>query len=589
MERGQDVKVSVVLSVYNTEIFLKKCLSSLVTQTLDGIEIIVVNNGSTDCSADILEVFKTEYPSKFRIITLDKNTGDPAEPWNIGVEIAKGTYISIVDSDDWCDTTMFEKLYDYATLYDAEVVICDHFEVISREQFIRSKANFTVGEFGVKELIKSPHLAPWGKIVKKEVYLKNKLKYKSQIHCDTGLNLIMYSYLNKAAYLDEALYYYNRLNPSSETNTKKRMRQASIVDTLDYIIENYNKKWEDEMILSIVRFLYWFCFTEYFFHQDIFIPFIKKHAAEIQRNKYIKANQEGLRVVLEYLKKDMVPKRFIYSNFGKSQFTKLEQRCIESWKKYTVGYEFILLNENNCNIDENSFIHDAYLSGDFETVSNYFRLKDLYENGGIMLDTNMEMRGPIGELRMHSITIGYKSAHCLGEHVIAARPQNFLIRRLCEHILSFRSFSSGILSEEDTFWDSIKDTRESIISDYLSSYMSEENYHLSNQNILLKNDILLLASDRLYYEINSNNLFSITYQETYDLCKKPFIALHEDAINSFTNYINQIEANCRILSAEVARVTNSRSWRYLAPVRKFMSILRSLKSKIFRKKWGEKE
>ncbi len=581
MEKERKINVSVVLSVYNTELYLKKCLNSLVSQTMSEIEIIAVNNGSTDGCPDILETYRSTYPDIFHVVTLKNNTGDPAEPWNIGIEMAKGTYISIVDSDDWCDISMFKTLFDAAIEFDAEVVLCDHFEVLGRDNFLRSKINAKRGKFSVNELVKNPHLAPWGKIIKKEVYIRNNLKYKSQIHCDTGLNLILYSFLTNVVYVDEALYFYNRLNPKSETNTKKRMRQASIVDTLDYILENYNKKWENEMILSIIRFLYWFCFTEYIFHQDIFIPFIKKHEPEIKRNKYLKSNQEGLRIVFNYLNKKMVPKRFIYDSFGKEKFSDLELRCIKSWEKFTDNYEFVLLNERNCNINENSFIRNAYLNKDFETVSNYFRLKELYNNGGIMLSTDMEMRGPIGELRMHDLTIGYQSANCLGDHVIAAMPHNFLIRRLCEHNLLSKVFEADTVSEEDFFGEYLNEKRESAISIQLNNYMLEEHYQLANQNILLKNDILLLSSDRLYYEINSNNLFSIIYEETYNLLEKPFIALHEDAIKSFSNYVNQLELTCRNLSSEVSRVTNSRSWRYLAPVRKFMCLLRNLKAKLF--------
>lgn len=581
MDKEREIKVSVILSVYNTETFLKKCLNSLVSQTLSEIEIIAVNNGSTDHCKDILEEFKKKYPDKFQVVTLDENTGDPAEPWNIGINLANGSYVSIVDSDDWCDSLMLETLYDCAVRYDAEVVICDHFEVLGRNQTIRSKINASAGEFSVKELIKNPHLAPWGKIIKKEVYTRNKLKYKSQIHCDTGLNLIMYSYLSKVAYVDEALYYYNRLNPQSETNTKKRMRQASIIDTLEHILKNYNKKWENEMILSIVRFLYWFCFTEYIFHQDIFIPFIKKHESEIRRNRYLRANQEGLRVVFDYMKREMVPKQIIYSRFGRKQFTEIEQKCIESWKKFTDDYNFILLDETNCNIKENSYIHDAYLCGDYETVSNYFGLKYLYHNGGILLSTDMEMRGPIGELRMHNLTLGFRAARSLGDHVIAAMPHNFLVRQLCEHVLTLCDFENASLSEEDAFWNSVQEDQESGISNYLRKFMEEMGYQLSNQNVLLKNDIMLLSSDRLYYEINSNNLFSIIYPETYELSEGPFVRMHKDAINSFSNYVNQLESSCRVLTAEVTHVTNSRSWRYLAPIRKFMCMLRKLKAKLF--------
>lgn len=576
------VKVSVILSVYNTEKYLKKCLKSLAEQTINSIEIIAVNNGSTDNSGAILKEFESLYPDKFRIITLEENTGDPAEPWNIGIRTARGEYISIVDSDDWCDISMFNTLYNAAQEYDADIALCDHCEVLGKNNSIRSKVNANSGPLPLKDFMLNPHMAPWGKIVKREVYIKNNLKYKSQIHCDTGLNLIMYSFVQKVIYVDEVFYYYNRLNPASETNTKKRMRQATVVDTLDHILENCNKKWEEEIIFDVVRFLHWFCFTEYFYHQDIFIPFLFKHKEKILENKYLRANREGLRSVYDYFKKEMVPKRIIYSTFGQKKLTQIEKKCIDSWTKYTVGYEIVELNESNCNIKENEYISRFYEKGDIEKISKYYLLKYLYDNGGIVVDTHMMMNGPIGELRMHSLTIGYDSLNTIGDGVIAAKPHNSIIKKVCEDILLEDEFIFSDDQEsidEDIFSDK-KESTQSVFSKYIQEYIEENGYTLTNQNILLKNDFLLLSSDRLYYEINQSNLFYRVYSEIYQLCEKPFVALHMNAIKSYTNYINQLEAQCQVLGREVARLTNSRSWRYLEPVRKVMRFIREIRGKL---------
>lgn len=578
----ENISVSIILSVYNTEKYLKKCLNSLIEQTLDTIEIIAVNNGSTDNCGIILEDYRSSYPEKFHVITLQKNTGDPAEPWNIGISAAKGKYISIVDSDDWCDLSMFYKLYTSAQKYDADIVLCDHCEILSKNDSIRSKINANQGPLPLKDFMLNPHMAPWGKIVKRDIYIKNNLKYKSQIHCDTGLNLIMYSFVEKVVYEDDVLYYYNRLNPNSETNTKKRMRQATVVDTLDHILLNCNKKWEEEIVFDVVRFLYWFSFTEYFFHQDIFIPFILKHKKKILNNRYLRSNKEGLRVVFDYLKMDMVPKRIIYSSFGKTALTEIEKQCISSWSKYTQNYEIIQLDESNCDISKNQYIAELYKDGDIEKVSTYFLLKYLYEQGGIILDTHMMMNAPIGELRMHNLTVGYDSLTSIGNAVIAAKPHNPVIKKICEDILLENEFKYEHTVEDidDIIFSTEEDQSCSSFSRYFQDYLLGYSYRFSNQNAIVQNDILILSSDRLYYNINQNNLFYRVYPDIYQICDKPFIALHQNAIRSFTNYVNNLEAHCHALEAEVRRVKNSRSWRYLAPVRRFMRFLREIRGKM---------
>lgn len=575
------IKVSIITSVYNTRRYLKKCLDSLVKQTLSDIEIIAVNNGSTDGSDEILGIYEEKYPDIFKLITLEKNTGDPSEPWNIGIRKARGEYISIVDSDDWCDITMFEQLYDSAEKYKAEMVICDHFEVYGEHNFVRAKMNAKEGELSVEQLMLYPHLAPWGKIIRKEIYTKNNLSYKSQIHCDTGLNIILYSLLKKVTYVDAPLYYYNKINPNSETNTKKRMRQAEIVGTLDHILEHYNKEWEDEVVFSVVRFIYWFCFTEYIFHQDIFIPFIKEHETEIRRNKYIKANKEGLGVVIDYLDKELVPKRIIYCTFGRKELSEMEQCCVDSWRRYTSGYKFIELNESNCCIDKVSAIKQAYEDGEYEIVSDYFAMRELYDNGGIFLSTNMMMNGPIGELRTHRFTVGFDSLDTIGSDVISAVPKTSIARQLCEHISSLSEFADEDEENEEDIWNADRSEKNtSVISEFFSGYFQSHSWPLSNQNMVLNGDFLVLSSDRLYYEINQNNLFYKAYPETFRVCSKPFMALHGNAIKSFSNYINGLELQCRTLSQELWGIQNSRSWRYTQPIRNMLRIARAFRERL---------
>ena len=104
-----NIKVSVIVPVYNCEKYLKKCLDSLVNQTLKDIEIICVNDGSTDNSGRILEEYTD---SRIKIIT--KENGGLSSARNAGIAVAKGEYLGFVDSDDWVDLDFYEKLYNTA-------------------------------------------------------------------------------------------------------------------------------------------------------------------------------------------------------------------------------------------------------------------------------------------------------------------------------------------------------------------------------------------------------------------------------------------------------------------------------------------
>lgn len=116
-------KVSVIVPVYNVENYLAKCLDSLVDQTLQNIEIIVVNDGSNDGSGNIIQEYSEKYPDKIKAFT--KENGGLSDARNFGIDKATGDYLGFVDSDDYVSETMFEEMLNLAEKYNAEIAICN--------------------------------------------------------------------------------------------------------------------------------------------------------------------------------------------------------------------------------------------------------------------------------------------------------------------------------------------------------------------------------------------------------------------------------------------------------------------------------
>lgn len=117
--------VSIIIPVYNAERFLTKCLDSIQNQTYTNLEIILVNDGSTDQSGIICD----EYSQKdTRFIVIHKENGGVSSARNAGLKIAKGKYIGFIDPDDWIDLCMFEKLYQLIIEYKADISTCGYFE-----------------------------------------------------------------------------------------------------------------------------------------------------------------------------------------------------------------------------------------------------------------------------------------------------------------------------------------------------------------------------------------------------------------------------------------------------------------------------
>ncbi len=115
--------VSVIVPVYNVENYLAKCLDSLVNQTLQDIEIIVVDDGSKDRSGLIIEEYAKNFPDKIK--SFSKENGGLSDARNFGIERASGAYIGFVDSDDYVTETMFEEMLHLAEKHEAKMVICN--------------------------------------------------------------------------------------------------------------------------------------------------------------------------------------------------------------------------------------------------------------------------------------------------------------------------------------------------------------------------------------------------------------------------------------------------------------------------------
>ena len=119
--KRNNIKISLIIPVYNVEKYLKQCLESVINQTLQEIEIICVNDGSTDNSPKILKEYAQKYK---RIKIINKENAGLGAARNTGIEHATGEYIGFIDSDDWVDTSMYEKLYKNAEVHNSDIVMC---------------------------------------------------------------------------------------------------------------------------------------------------------------------------------------------------------------------------------------------------------------------------------------------------------------------------------------------------------------------------------------------------------------------------------------------------------------------------------
>ena len=232
-------KISVIIPVYGVEKYIRQCLESVINQTYKNLEIIVVNDGTRDNSMKIVE----EYLSDKRIKIINKENGGLSSARNLGLKNATGDYISFVDSDDWIELFLYEKLVE--NLNNEDIVIFNFYEFndLTKEKVlskinVREITNFNRGKF----FYKKTYYACWNKLYKKKYLEKIRVKFiEGIIYEDVFWGMQTLYQTNKVKFLNILGYYYREKRAGSIMNTLNR--ELDNISNLEIVrnIENFLK------------------------------------------------------------------------------------------------------------------------------------------------------------------------------------------------------------------------------------------------------------------------------------------------------------------------------------------------------------
>lgn len=197
------VKVSIIVPVYNTEKYLEKCLDSLVNQTLKDIEIVLVNDGSTDESVNIIK----KYLNDDRVKLFNKENGGQASARNLGFEKALGKYVMFIDSDDYVELDMAEKLYEVAER-GYNIVCTDYYTTNGEDKYLKILGDKKSSEIAVKEYLFCG-AGPCNKIYETKFLKDNNFKFpEGIIYEDFAVIPALARYNPKVYYLNLAFLHY---------------------------------------------------------------------------------------------------------------------------------------------------------------------------------------------------------------------------------------------------------------------------------------------------------------------------------------------------------------------------------------------
>lgn len=220
-----EIKVSVITPMYNSARYLHTCINSFLNQTLDGCELVLVDDASPDDSYEIAKEFECLYPNSIVALHYDENRRAGGAR-NYGLKNARGKYVCFLDADDWIDSTMLEKCYKLATSEECEIVDCDYYECIDEKdaypKYIQSMKPETTGK-QTKEKIMENIVSGgrcFSKIYLRSMLIDNNMYYPENLRYeDNGICPLLNCKSTRIGKIEEALYYYRIGNSSSQMGT----------------------------------------------------------------------------------------------------------------------------------------------------------------------------------------------------------------------------------------------------------------------------------------------------------------------------------------------------------------------------------
>ncbi len=258
MER---LKVSVLVPTYNVGKFLPECLDSLVGQTLKEIEIICINDGSTDDSLNVIERYARD---DARIKIINKNNTGYGDSMNRGLIEALGEYVGIVEPDDFVELDTFEKMYKVAKENEADVVKANFYEYSTERKEDTYKSDlFLNDEIGkVINIRSNRHIfyqqpSIWSAIYSRDLLLKNGIKFlpsEGASYQDAGFTFKVWAVAKRVVFMDDAFLHYRKDNPNSSVKSDGKVYAVkNEYDEVERFLKERDLMDEFGQTLAIVR------------------------------------------------------------------------------------------------------------------------------------------------------------------------------------------------------------------------------------------------------------------------------------------------------------------------------------------------
>lgn len=313
--------ISIIVPVYNVEEYIEKCIESLVNQTQKDIEIIFINDGSTDNSRNIISKYEKKYKN---IKCIDKENEGQAVARNIAIKESHADYVMFVDADDYISPNMCEEMLLKIQKEDSDMAFStSYFKVLNNEINEEKTYGSEQKDLVAKYLLTQS--GPVNKLIKKELIINNELYFKElRAYEDISVVPSWALYANKISYINKSYYYYLIRDGSTMRQIKYNKKLEDIFSSLNNLLEKYNNsnnknKYKEEIEWIFIEHLLhaaslrFFKFDNYQKNIEKINKTIKENFPNWRKNKYYKEQSYKYKIVcnLFYKEKYFILKKLL--------------------------------------------------------------------------------------------------------------------------------------------------------------------------------------------------------------------------------------------------------------------------------------
>ncbi len=432
-----EIKVSVIIPVYQVEAYLERAVDSALAQTLEEKEIILVDDGSPDGSPEICDRYAHQYPQLIRVIHKENEGLGLAR--NAGAQAARGEYLAFLDSDDTVEPQMYQEMYEKAREGDYDIVMCDVNILYVEEDRSVISVSYPREEIDPGDYIARGNNITYSvnKLFKRAIWQEN--RYQRMLFEDIALIPALVSRYPHMGYVKKPFYnYYRRSNTIS---TSQVGAMVDIVKAYREFLEECSPDFREEAVYCAARQILWNMTDSRRLFQADFVDFLQEYKRYFLMNPYLKKDKKTGKL-LDFLDREVIPDTFICVHI----LREIPQGYRDSLREHFPQSRLLEAGEEILKtLPLPPSVQEAVERGNFSYAEEYAALYLLKQEGGLVVFPEYRVKLPLKALRMNRVFFGFEDQESVSAGCFGALREHYVIQALLDTYWEKNIFNQALL------------------------------------------------------------------------------------------------------------------------------------------------